>query len=215
MSLREPVLIFDFGNVVAHFDYARACAPLATRLGRTGEELLRELRGRGLPPLVARYEAGALTDREFAAAVTRLVPELGPIPFTAFAAAWRDIFWLNDSVVHLAAGLKRRGYRLLLGSNTNALHADDFRVRFAAALAPFDRLVLSYQVGEIKPRPGFFLACAAAAEVPPAACVFIDDLPENVQGAREVGMTGLVYRDTPTLRAELAGLGVDLPEGAP
>lgn len=209
--MRQPVLIFDFGNVVAHFDYTRACAPLAARLGIDPGEFLAQLRQRGLPPLVNRYESGALTDREFARAILRLVPELHPLPFAEFAAAWRDIFWLNEPVVQLAAGLKRRGYRLLLGSNTNALHADDFRVRYAAALAPFDRLVLSYQVGHIKPRPAFFLTCADAAESPPESCVFIDDLAENVAGARGVGMTGIVYRDPASLRSELAGLGIELP----
>jgi putative hydrolase of the HAD superfamily len=209
--MRLPVLIFDFGNVVAHFDYARACAPLGASLGITGAALLDQIRSRGLNRLVARYEQGGLTDREFARAVARLAPELGDLPFDHFAAAWRDIFWLNDSVVELAAGLKRLGYRLLLGSNTNALHADDFRVRFAEALAPFDRLVLSYQVGHIKPTRGFFLACAAAAEAPVHDCVFIDDLAENIDGARAAGMTGLVYRETPALREDLARLGIELP----
>jgi putative hydrolase of the HAD superfamily len=206
--MRSPVLIFDFGNVIAHFDYARACEPLAARLGTTGTELLVRLRSRGLTPLVVRYERGALTDREFARAVGRLIPGLGDVTFDQFAACWRDIFWLNEPVVRLAAGLKQNGYRLILGSNTNALHADDFRVRFAEALAPFDRLVLSYQVGHAKPTAGFYLACAAAAEAPPGDCVFIDDVPENVAGARAVGMTGLVYRDPATLRADLARLGI-------
>ena len=31
MSRRTPALIFDFGNVVAHFDYRKACATLGRR----------------------------------------------------------------------------------------------------------------------------------------------------------------------------------------
>jgi putative hydrolase of the HAD superfamily len=208
--MRRPVLIFDFGNVIAHFDYTRAFEPHAARLRTTGAELLARFRAAGLPRLMTRYEAGALTDREFARAACARVAGLGPLGFDAFADSWRDIFWLNEPVVDLVADLKRRGYTLLLGSNTNALHAEDFRVRFADALAPFDHLVFSYQVGAIKPRPGFFHACAAAAGAAPGQCVFIDDLPENVAGARDVGMAGLVYRDHPTLLAELAALGVEV-----
>ena len=37
--MREPVLIFDFGNVVGFFDYLRACERFACGLGMTGQEL--------------------------------------------------------------------------------------------------------------------------------------------------------------------------------
>ncbi len=124
-----------------------------------------------------------------------------------FAAAWRDIFWLNEPVVRLVADLKDRGYTLVLGSNTNALHAEDFRPRFAEALRPFDAVVLSYEVGHMKPDREFFDACANAAGVPAGDCVFIDDLPENIDGARAAGMTGLVYRDVPGLTAQLRDAG--------
>jgi FMN phosphatase YigB (HAD superfamily) len=210
-AMRRPVLIFDFGNVVAHFDYTRAFAPLAARLGTTGAALLEQVRGAGLSRLMNRYESGALTDREFVRAACGLVPQLDTLPFDDFVSSWRDIFWLNEPVVRLVADLKRQGYTLLLGSNTNALHADDFRVRYADALAPFDRLVLSYQVGAVKPAAGFFHACAEAARTTPAACVFIDDLPENIAGAQAAGMTGIVYRDYPGLLEALAGLGVAHP----
>ena len=32
--------------------------------------------------------------------------------------------------------------------------------------------------------------------LPAAACVFIDDLPENVDAARALGMHGIVFEDT-------------------
>src|SRR5262245_23339850 len=113
-KMQLPVLIFDFGNVICHFDYSRACEPWAARLGTTGSALLQRFIDRGLTPLVARYETGGMTDREFAGAVCRLVPELGDVAFDEFAATWRGIFWLNEPVVRLVAGLRENGYRLLL-----------------------------------------------------------------------------------------------------
>ena len=211
--MRLPVLIFDFGNVVAHFDYARAFDPIARRRGLTGADLLAQARRDGLTPLVTRYEAGALTDREFAQAVLRLIPGPEPIAFEDFASSWKDIFHLNESVVHLADDLHRQGHLLLLGSNTNPLHAEFFRPRFAQALAPFSHLILSYEVGHNKPSLPFFQACAQKAGVPPADCVFIDDLPENVAGAIAAGMSALVYRDTPTLIRDLATHGVKPKKG--
>src|SRR5690348_608181 len=143
---RRPALIFDFGNVVAHFDYARACAALGEGRGLTGPELLDRARGRGLEPLVRAFEGGRLTAEAFSSEVQRL---LGlEIPHEEFAAAWVDIFWPNEPVARLIADLKVRGYTLVLGSNTNDLHAAQFRRQFAPTLAHFDALVLSFELGQ-------------------------------------------------------------------
>ena len=82
----------------------------------------------------------------------------------------------------MIAGLKSAGYTLVLGSNTNDLHAAQFRRQFAETLAHFDRLVLSFEIGHIKPSAAFYLACAEAAGAEPADCVFIDDLVETWKG---------------------------------
>ena len=208
--MRTPALIFDFGNVVAHFDYSRAAETLGRSLGLSGLELLLRLRSLGLTPLVQSYERGEMTSEAFVEAACALAGLA--LPYDEFTAAWCDIFWLNEPVARLVAALKARGYPLVLGSNTNALHAGFFRRRFAEQLAPFDRLVLSYEVGHIKPSAPFYHACADAAGAPPGSCVFIDDLPENVAGARAAGLIGLHYRDHPTLLAELRALGVEAPE---
>ena len=99
----------------------------------------------------------------------------------------------------------------MLGSNTNDLHADQFRRQFAETLAHFDKLVLSYEVGHIKPSTAFYLACAEAAGADPGDCVFIDDLPENVEGARAAGLVGMLYESTEGLIRDLGSLGVKVP----
>ena len=211
MKKRTPALIFDFGNVVAHFDYGKACEALGRPLGLGGGALLERARAAGFGPLVARYEGGGMTAEEFSTAVCAMVGL--EIAHEEFAAAWADIFRLNEPIAPVVADLKRRGYTLVLGSNTNDLHAAQFRRQFAETLAHFDRLVLSYEVGHVKPHASFFRACAEAAGAPPAECVFIDDLPENIDGARAVGMTGIVFRDVPSLLDELAAMGVEVSGG--
>lgn len=206
--MKRPVLVFDYGNVVAFFDYARACAPFADRLGLTPEALLDRIKRGGLDALTLEHESGRMSGQEFARGVCA-AGELGDVTYSTFCDAWRDIFWLNEPVVRLIADLKARNYTLILGSNTNALHAEDFLIRFAPAFEPFDRIVLSYQVGHMKPRREFYEACADAAVVPTSECVFIDDMPENAAGASEAGMTGLIYRDFATLLDELRTLGVE------
>ena len=207
--MRRPALIFDFGNVVAFFDYLKAATTLGRSLGISGEAVLDRLRPLGFSDQLKAYERGAITAEDFSRAVSEMAGLT--IKHDDFAAAWADIFDLNETIPPLLAQLKREGYTLVLGSNTNDLHAAQFRRQFAEPLAFFDRLVLSYEVGHIKPSSGFYLACAEAAGAPPGECVFIDDLPENVEGARQAGLVGLLYRNSPMLIEDLAKLGVVVP----
>lgn len=208
MAEKTPALIFDFGNVVAFFDYTRIGAILGRSIGLSGEQFLSKIRGQGFTPLLQRYESGKLAAEEFGRAVCSLAGL--EMSHEEFSAAFSDIFWLNEPVAHLVADLKSRGYTLVLGSNTNDLHAAQFRRQFAKALAPFDRLILSHEVGHIKPSSAFYLACAEAAGTDPGECVFIDDLPENVQGARDAGLRGIHFRDMPSLLDGLRAEGVAL-----
>lgn len=207
-----PALVFDFGNVIAFFDYSIACAPLGAMLGLSGEELLAQARRDGLTELVVEYECGRMTTEEFGRAVRALV-RLEELPHEDFVAAWTAIFRLNESVARLIPGLKAAGYTLVLGSNTNDLHARHFRPKFAETLGLFDALVMSHEVGHVKPSVEFYRACAEAAGRPLGECVFIDDLPENVAGARDAGMVGILYQDTPSLVAELKSRGVSVSSG--
>ena len=209
MRKRTPALNFDNDNVVAHFDYRKACETFGRRLGMSSDAFLDHVRRRGLSPLVARYESGQIDAETFSRSVCALVDlELRP---EEFAAAWSDIFWLNPPIAALIPFLKGRGFTLVLGSYTNDLHAAQFRRQFAETLAHFDRLVFSYEIGHLKPNAAFYRACAEAAAAPPHACLFIDDLPENGVGARAAGLSGLIYRDFPGLLDDVAARGVEVP----
>ncbi len=132
------------------------------------------------------------------------------LTYDDFVRAWEDIFWPNESVAGLIRFLKTRGYPLFLGSNTNVLHATHYRRQFAETLDMFDGFILSYEVGHMKPAREFFEACARAAGRPASSCIFIDDIAENVEGARGAGLAAIHYVDVPALIKELEQAGVEV-----
>lgn len=205
MSL--PAVMFDFGNVLGFFDYGIIHGKLGARLGLTADAFRELAEAKGLKSLLAEFEAGAIEPEEFSARAQRAVGL--DIPFERFVADWEDIFELNEPVAAIAAALKAGGHELVLGSNTNALHAAFYRRKFHEALAPFDHVILSHDVKAMKPGEAFFRACVAAVGRPASECVFIDDVEENVQGAREAGLMGVVYRDPAGLVADLRRLGIE------
>lgn len=196
-------IVFDFGNVVGFFDHRRAARRLAALGNLASEDVYRHLFG---SPLEEDYDSGRLSTPEFIAHVRRLCGLR--CTDAELASAYADIFWPNQEVIALLPHLPSR-YRLLLGSNTNELHALHFSRQFALALRPFHELVFSYQVGTCKPQAAFFDHCRCLAGCEASACVFIDDLPANVEGARARGWHGIRFTDAVALRQELSRLGIE------
>jgi putative hydrolase of the HAD superfamily len=153
------------------------------------------------------YESGRITSAEF---LRRIRDGCGlTCPDEVLVPAFADMFWPNEAVCALVPRLRPR-YRLLLGSNTNELHSRHFLQQFADTMQHFDAVVLSHEVGARKPRPEFFRHAQRLAGCAAEECLFIDDLPANVAGARALGWQGIVYSPKTDLAAELAGAGVCL-----
>jgi epoxide hydrolase-like predicted phosphatase len=75
----------------------------------------------------------------------------------------------------------------------------------------FDAVVISGEAGTRKPEPEIYLLAAETLGVGPNECVFVDDLLQNVEGARLVGMEAFVHRSAEFTIPKLEGLfGVSL-----
>jgi len=78
----------------------------------------------------------------------------------------------------------------------------------------FDAVVISGEVGMRKPEPRIYHHVLDLLDLPASTCVFVDDLPANVEAAVGVGMVGVVHRNYEETAGELAGLfGLDLHDG--
>jgi putative hydrolase of the HAD superfamily len=197
-------IIFDYGRVVGHFDHQRTAEKLAPHSPLSVAEIREYLYP---DELEDRFEKGAVTPDAF---IKELREQLRlNCSDESIRAAIADIFWHNDDVCALIPRLVPR-YRLILGSNTNAIHAEHFRKLSRDVLQHFHGLILSHEVEVRKPDREFFAYCVRLAEQPAAACLFIDDLPPNIAGASAAGLQALLYRGQPTLPDELAALGVVL-----
>jgi HAD superfamily hydrolase (TIGR01509 family) len=95
---------------------------------------------------------------------------------------------------------------VILFSNTNAIHGRHADPRMAE-LAGVERY-LSCELGLVKPAPEAFLKVAELARIDPRRSLMIDDVPENVRGAREAGFQGLLFQGEAALREALLEAGV-------
>ncbi len=122
--------------------------------------------GRFLAPLLGVAEADDL--------MTRLFAGIGPD--TAMIDAVRRV----------------RGAGIPTGLISNSVGSSIYDQALLDEL--FDAVVISGDVGLHKPQPEIFLLGAERIGLPPAQCVFVDDLRENCAGAEAVGMTAVLHR---------------------
>jgi epoxide hydrolase-like predicted phosphatase len=70
----------------------------------------------------------------------------------------------------------------------------------------FDDIVLSYELGVIKPDPKIYEVAANRLNVSPNECVFVDDNPGHCSGGSKVGMKTICYENFMQLREDLKEL---------
>jgi len=77
----------------------------------------------------------------------------------------------------------------------------------AHALTPlFDIIVISAEIGVMKPDPAAYHAVLKALGRPAHETVFIDDMPANIDAANALGIQGVLYRAEMDIAATLAPL---------
>lgn len=194
-------VFFDIGNVLLRFDPKAAAARIAWELRRHPLRVMRYLWD---TKAVDDVERGVINPQHL---YQRFQLELGfSGSYPAFKKLFCDHFTLLRPNFALLQRLARERKVYLL-SNTNALHYEFIRERYA-----FPRLVhgaiLSYELGLRKPEAAIYEAAVKLAGVPAERCLFIDDLEENVKGASRVGMRAIHHKKGHDLRAALEDLGL-------
>jgi epoxide hydrolase-like predicted phosphatase len=67
----------------------------------------------------------------------------------------------------------------------------------------FDSIVLSSEVGLVKPDKRIYDLTAERLNIDTNMCVFIDDLSKNVTGAKNAGMQAILYTDYASFKKEI------------
>ena len=187
-------LLLDMGNVLVFFDHHRACRQIAA-LGQPGTAADAVFDLLFHQPLERHYDCGEISTATFLATLRDAFGITAPD--AAIAEAWADIFEPNHVLTTGLPALRRRYDRLVLASNTNALHIDRVRALMPDTLALFDEQVLSFEVGIRKPADDFFRRAIDAGGGDPGACVYVDDREDFVAAAAALGMHAVVYRRGP------------------
>ena len=190
-------VIFDLGRVIVPFDFTRGYARIAALTGVPADEIPARLKPTGL---VERLESGDIEPRDFVREISAL---LGlHCTYEEFCEIWSSIFLPPTLISEELLRAIAAKYRLVLLSNTNAIHVEMIRGNYPH-LQHFHALVLSHEVGAMKPSPLIYQRAVEAAGCLPEECFFTDDIAEYVEGARRYGIDAVPFQSAEQIEAEL------------
>ena len=207
-------IIFDMGNVLISFD------PEKTLRKYTADE-------NDIKLILDKFYSGELyrdTDRGIkthAQVIDMISGELTDSAVKLLKRLYVDeCFGLNNMPVaqgmcELICELNMNGYSTYLLSNAGY----DFYEYSKAipAIAQLKGVVVSCDIHHIKPEKEIYETLLNKYSLKPEECIFIDDLQENIDGAKKCGIDGICYSSfkdgADFLRSELVRRGVNIKSG--
>jgi epoxide hydrolase-like predicted phosphatase len=198
-------LLVDFGGVLTT-NVFQSFKSFCRREGLPEDTIKETFRsnGEGLA-LLRQLERGEIESDEFE---RRFAPVIGVQDHDGLVGRLFADMGPDDAMLDGVRAARRSGVRTGLISNSwgAGLQYDPGLLEEL-----FDDVVISGDVGMHKPEAEIFELAASRIEVPPAECVFVDDLRENCEGAEAVGMTAVLHRGADTTLPRLEELlGVSL-----
>lgn len=190
MSERKfSAIVFDLGNVLIPFDYSKAINKLNEVENGLGNRFYDFFKSNY--NLHREFEIGKISEKEFINKILSIVDH--KIDEKTFCKYYADIFSLNEDLISLLPTMKKN-YKLFLLSNTDSIHKKYGWEKYDF-LKYFDKLILSFEVGAVKPEEKIYREVEKASELPSSEHFFIDDIQEYVEGAKNVGWDAVQFID--------------------
>ncbi len=195
-------IIFDIGNVLTDFrweDFLRD-------KGFDDDMILRIAKASVESPLWKEFDRGVWSEEKLMQGFVESDPEIERELHLAYDDIHRMVT-IRDYAIPWVAALKAKNYRVWYLSNFSRKAEEE--CSDALAFIPYmDGGILSWKEGLIKPDPRIYKLLLERYQLKAAECVFVDDLPANVEGAVEQGIHGIVFQSREQTMEELEKLGV-------
>ena len=208
MTTRKlPILVFDLGGVLLDWNPHHLYDDLFDGNAAAVDAFLSEI---GFAEWNARQDAGypfAEAVEEHARKFPRFADQI-----RAYDTRWMEMMrGAIQPTVELMLRLRHSGYNAWVLSNWAAE-----KFRQVRPMHPFlekmDGIVLSGEVGTVKPGERIFQVLLERVGQKAEDCVFIDDSPANIETAHKLGFKTILYHSTEQLEKELERNGVSVEQ---
>ncbi len=209
-SERKPVqpkaVIFDIGRVIVRLDLKRALTPIAAALHGAGDQFNKRLSPEDAWELIRAdqhwhdWQEGRISSAEWHQHLMRRLKL--SLSFEQFRKAWNLV--LDPELILAESLFVRLGARcrLALLSNTDPIHVECLEERFTFG-RHFPVRIYSCRVGASKPSPIIYRTALESLGVAASEALYIDDIQEFVDAARQMGLDAIRFENQELLDFEL------------
>lgn len=185
-------IVFDMGMVLLDYNPYLPCLRHA---GNAEDAAAVHRAIFGDPSWGPMIDGGVMTEAEY---LVQAQKRLGSDRLKTLAADvmgdwWLDGLYPKSRMDQVIDGLLEKGYRLYILTNCGTRFYD-----FCYKIPRYDHfsgVLVSAEERMLKPHADIYERLCAKYGLRPEECLFVDDLPQNVEGARAVGMAGYCYAD--------------------
>lgn len=183
----KKAVIFDLGNVLVNYDGQATLAAMSELWEVSPEQLFAHYQ-----TIEHAFGTGQLSGRGYFDLLNQTFGLLAN--FDSFVAACCAYQQRHEAAFAFARDLQAQD-DVVIGiiSNTNEIHASWLHANLPE-LKLFPSVILSNEVGLLKPDPAIFELALNQLDVPARQALFVDDLAENVAGGTAVGLAGYLHK---------------------
>jgi HAD superfamily hydrolase (TIGR01509 family) len=194
-------IIFDLGGVYFSDGTGMAITSIAARYKIDQEAVAEVLNG----DAGARYRTGRITAAQFwQQANTHWHTQGSPEELSTF---WCESYQPNPGTVRLVRQLRAADHQILYLSDNTKERVAYLEEKYGF-LKNFDDGVFSHLVRLKKPDPMIYQRVLEKTLHPASACVYIDDKPDYLMPARDLGMQVIAFKNAAQLEADLKELSL-------
>jgi len=156
-------------------------------------------------PTISAFERGEISSDTFASEFTQTWDlQIEPDDFISVFKSW--IKGTLPGTEQLLVSL-RPHYTLACLSNTNPLHWSQM-MHDIGLYSQLDQHFASHTLGRMKPDPNVFADVCAEMGFAPSEVVFFDDGVENIEGAKQAGLSAYQVQSPGDITMKLKALGL-------
>lgn len=194
-------IIFDLGGVLIDFSGMTDIRSMMRK-----DPGLDAIRPRWITcPTISAFERGEISSDIFASEFTQTWDlQIEPDDFISVFKSW--IKGTLPGTEQLLVSL-RPHYTLACLSNTNPLHWSQM-MHDIGLYAQLDQHFASHTLGRMKPDPNVFADVCAEMGFAPSEVVFFDDGVENIEGAKQAGLSAYQVQSPGDITMKLKALGL-------
>ena len=184
-------VMFDFWNVTAIFN-----TPLFhyfllhnSRSGKNSEKPFRNLSHE----IYKRFDLGEFDYTEFFYLLGQASDFKPDVTIDEFSKMFTDILIIDEEMLKIRDGLRRKGIATALITNMNQFHADYIRRMHPRIFGGYECNFISCEERIAKPDPEAWIITLDRLGFKSEETIFVDDCLENIEVACELGIKGWYY----------------------